>query len=198
MNDTIKVMLTGTSPLLMHNGATSDPLHPDTQYLAEAAKKRSKTMDDLLELAKREWECSIYRRNGYPHMPADNLHTCIYSAAKKFKEGPVFVGGGCRVANVQWCPGTNLPVTDMWAISQDEEDERTFVDRRSVRVGQSRVARTRCVFHEWTCAFDLLTGDEIDEDIIDRWFRTAGKVIGLGDYRLQKGGLHGAFTHVVE
>ena len=195
----LTITLTGTSPLLMHNVQASDPLHPDHGYLAEISKKRAKTEADHIELSKREWECSIYRQNNYPVMPVDNIHSMIYSSAKKFKEGPAFIGGGCRVSNPDFQFEPHGTVTEMWDWSQDPENAVNFVDRRSVKVQQNRVIRTRCIFPAWSLSFKLISHANLaDDNMLERWLELGGYTVGLCDYRPQKGGMFGTFTHEID
>ena len=74
------------------------------------------------------------------------------------------------------------------------KEQEKFVDRRSVKVGTSRVTRTRAVLPEWS--FSIAA--EHDPDVADlfhirQWAEIAGARIGLGDYRPQRGGLFGRF-----
>ena len=200
------VKLTGESPLLMHSDRSSDPLSSDARWLSEIAKKRTKSDDEVAELARREWHCSIYRSKERPFLPVDNLHSCLYAAAKRRKEGPIFAGSVIverATFHVLDAPDIEDWTCDtLWEISQNPKDERSWVDRRSVRVGQSRVQRTRAIFHKWSVDVVLLLDDSpstgaqaVDIGLLQQWLLIAGSSIGLGDYRPQKGGLFGRFTH---
>jgi hypothetical protein len=80
-----------------------------------------------------------------------------------------------------------------WAIpgprdAEALEQDANFRIVRSVRVGQSRVMRTRPIFHAWTVSVPFLVDlDMIDfvelADIAGR----AGSYVGLGDHRGQGG-----------
>ena len=202
---TINIKLNGISPMLMHSDRASDPLSTDAQWLSEIAKKRQKSEDDIMELARREWHCSMYRSGGRPVMPIDNLHACIYAAAKRRKEGPVFAGNTivekCSLLVLD-APEGDWNFETLWEISQDPEDERSWVDRRSVRVGTSRVQRTRAVFRAWAVEATVLFEDSpvtgkasVDIGHLEVWLKIAGANIGLGDFRPQKGGVFGRFEH---
>lgn len=187
---TVKFKFVGKTPLLMHSPATIDPTSVDALWLSELSKKRSKTQDDLIELSRREWHVNAYRQGASVYYPIDNIHSCLYAAAKRFKEGPVFVGNFV----IQSCHFEHDMPDDMdkaWEISMDPKDERSWVDKRPVKVGMSRLIRTRPVFHEWTMNVEFMT--RVDEGLTERWLNTAGTSIGLGDYRPQKGGLFGQF-----
>ena len=184
----LKIECTGISPLLMHSDRSSDPLSREAQWLSEISGKRGKTEADLIELARREFHCSLYLDPaGRPTVPVDNVHSCFYAAAKRRKEGPMF-SGSLTVSSVRFAyEGPDEPDA-LW------EAQERFVDRRSVKVGTSRVIRTRAIFPEWS----LEIAAEHDPDVADlfnirQWAEIAGTRIGLGDYRPQRGGLFGRF-----
>ena len=185
---TIRIECKGVSPLLMHSDRASDPLSRDAQWLSEITGKRKKTETDIIELARREFHCSLYLDTaGRPTIPIDNVHSCLYAAAKRRKEGPLF-SGSFTVSSVNFdYDGPDEPDA-LW------EQQDTFVDRRSVKVGTSRVIRTRAIFPVWSLKVEA----EHDPDVADffnikLWAEIAGTRIGLGDYRPQRGGLFGRF-----
>lgn len=178
----------GISPLLMHSDRSSDPLSKEAQWLGELSGKRRKTEADIVELARREFHTSLYLDPaGRPTIPIDNVHSCLYGAARRRKEGPRF-SGSFTVRNVRFeYEGPDEPDA-LW------ERQETFVDRRSVKVGTSRVIRTRAIFPAWS----LEVTAEHDPEVADIFnirqrAEIAGTRIGLGDYRPQRGGLFGRF-----
>ena len=59
-----------------------------------------------------------------------------------------------------------------------------FFDQRSVKIGTSKVTRTRPRFTNWTIECDLvLQADIIDEATFRQSVENAGMMTGLGDYR---------------
>ena len=115
------------------------------------------------------------------------MHSCLYAAAKRRKEGPLF-SGSFTVSNVWFDYEGPVEPDALWG------QQEKFVDRRSVKVGTSRVIRTRAIFPEWS----LEVTAEHDPDVADlfnvrQWAKIAGARIGLGDYRPQRGGLFGRF-----
>lgn len=63
-----------------------------------------------------------------------------------------------------------------------------------VRVGQSRVLRTRAKFDQWACEFVVETDPElVDQTQLSTWLDIAGRRIGLGDWRPHKSGTYGRF-----
>ncbi len=185
---TIEIECTGISPLLMHSDRASDPLSKEARWLSELAGKRRKTEADIVELARREFHSSLYLdAAGRPTIPIDNVHSCIYAAAKRRKEGPAF-SGSFTVTSVRFeYDGPDDPDA-LW------EQPDNFVDRRSVKVGMSRVIRTRAIFPKWSLAVTAEHDPEVaDLFNIGQWAQIAGTRIGLGDYRPQRGGLFGRF-----
>ena len=90
---TIRIECRSVSPLLMHSDRASDPLSRDAKWLSEISGKRKKTETDIMELARREFHCSLYLDiAGRPTIPIDNVHSCLYAAARRRKEGPLFSG----------------------------------------------------------------------------------------------------------
>ena len=141
---TLHIECTGISPLLMHSDRASDPLSREARWLSEVSGKRGKTEADLVELARREFHCSLYLDPaGRPTIPIDNVHSCLYAAAKRRKEGPMF-SGSFTVSSARFeYEGPEDPDA-LWT------EQEKFVDRRSVKVGTSRVIRTRAGFSEWS------------------------------------------------
>ena len=137
---TIRIECRSVSPLLMHSDRASDPLSRDAKWLSEISGKRKKTETDIMELARREFHCSLYLDiAGRPTIPIDNVHSCLYAAARRRKEGPLF-SGSFTVSSVKLdYDGPDEPDA-LW------EQQDTFVDRRSVKVATSRVIRTRAIF----------------------------------------------------
>ena len=185
---TLIIGCTGVSPLLMHSDRAADPLSREAQWLNELSAKRRKTEAEIIELARREFHCSLYLDpGGRPTIPIDNVHSCLYAAARRRKEGPLF-SGSLTVSSVRFrYEGPDDPDA-LW------ENQEQFVDRRSVKVGTSRVIRTRAIFPVWS----LDVTAEHDPEVADLfnirlWAEIAGARIGLGDYRPQRGGLFGRF-----
>ena len=185
---TLQIECKGVSPLLMNSDRAADPLSKEAQWLNELSGRRQKTETEIVELARRQFHCSLYLDPvGRPTVPIDNVHSCLYAAAKRRKEGPMF-SGSLTVSGVRFdYDGPDDPDA-LWAAQE------TFVDRRSVRVGTSRVIRTRAIFPTWSLTVTVEHDPEVaDLFNIRQWVEIAGTRIGLGDYRPQRGGLFGRF-----
>ena len=160
----------------------------EARWLSEITGKRNKTEADIMELARREFLCSLYLGlDGRPTIPVDNVHSCFYAAAKRRREGPLFVGSFTITAVSFDYEGPDDPEA-LW------EEQDTFVDRRTVKVRTSRIIRTRGIFPNWSLGIKAEHDPEVaDVFQISRWAEIAGRHIGLCDYRPQRGGLFGRF-----
>lgn len=185
-----RITITGTAPMLMHNGRLADPLDPATRALKALTAKRKKTDDDLIDIARAEFLGGLYIDPDVgPYVPGENIERAILDAAKLTKNGMNVKRGlfietdvnpiayhGPRTAEALW------------------EDEN-FRLIRTVRNQQNRVSRCRPMFTDWRTSAE----GTLDESVLD--FRTltaivesAGLYIGLGDWRPR----YGRFTADLE
>lgn len=88
-------------------------------------------------------------------------------------------------------------ITEPFALIEDEggkQMKKYTIDRRPVVIGKSRVLRCRPCFPKWQMKIAL----EIDTAILSKGnvkesLALAGRIIGIGDYRPEKGGGFGRF-----
>jgi hypothetical protein len=174
----LKVKITGVKPLLMHNERLADPLDSYTLALAEVSKKRTKTQDDHRELSWREFEGSLYCDDKIgPYLPDTWIRASIISGAKKEKMGKTFTAGIVILDQKN-------PLIYKGPRTPRELYDGKFYDRRCVGVNNSKTARTRPCFREWSCEFTLMFEETlIDRANIDRALARAGQLEGIGDYR---------------
>jgi hypothetical protein len=185
------------SPLLMHNERLADPLDPYARWMAELSGKRKKTERDHEELGRREFIGGGYWLHDDgpgtnptgPCVPTWNIIRCLQAGATRFKLGKQVVRG-------------LVPVTDVTPLVYDGPDDAdalwrsaSFVSRKGVGVGQSKVIRTRPSFTDWQVDAEL----ELDLTILDpatvaSIAVSAGLYEGLGDNRPR----HGRFLGSVE
>lgn len=177
------IEITGVSPLLVHSARLSDPLDPATKAMAKVSGKRQKTDDDHAELGKLEHAGSLYfdEREG-PFVPGQNIEACLFRAASKTKLMSALKTALLipEMVNPLIYRGPRT-IDGLWA-------DKAFVHRASVKVGTSRVIRTRPVFASWalTVAGSLDT-EVVDPDQFAQIVETAGRLIGLGDWRPRYG-----------
>jgi hypothetical protein len=179
-------------PLLTHNERLASPLDPIAKAMKAISSKRMKTEDDLNELARLEFEGGLYETgSGKVGIPAWNVFRSLQDGAKLNRLGKA-VERGLTILSPDIVPLThNGPdtATKMWA-------EGLF-DQRSVKVGTSKVTRTRPVFKKWATSVQFLVDLEvIDMDLLRMVADRAGLVAGLGDYRPRFGRYEAIITEL--
>ena len=191
---TIKICLQGVSPLLCHNGQTADPRNTYAKAMKAVSSKRKKTDADLDELARLEWLAGLYRSGAELVIPDYVLESTMIGGAKKSKRGPQAKCGMFFTEHaVLNFIGKPAEINDQTLAEMFESGD--FTHTIGVRVGMSKVMRTRPIFRNWSCEAlvqydpDVLNKRDIEEIAID-----AGKLVGLGDWRPK----HGRFDCAIE
>lgn len=165
--------------MLMHSARLSDPLDPATKALAKVTGKRKKTEDDHAEAGRLEHAGGLYiDADRGPYVPGQNVEAVLFRAASRFK-----LMSALRAAML--IPGTVHPL--IYRGPRDAEGlwtDKAFVHRASVKVGTSRVIRTRPIFAKWQVEVSgELNTDEIDPERFEQIADVAGRLVGLGDWR---------------
>lgn len=193
----MKVELTGTSPLIQHNIRLADPLDPITREIKKFTAKGSKMTDDeRFIIRKLEWFGGLYMNTekeviddgaievesgARVMMPSENLESMIVDAAKKSRKGPKAKAGVLVDNDVALAYAGPRDINKLY-----DAGAHAFV--RAVRVQSARTIRTRPYFRQWSLEFEvtfderLLSGSELQE-----WIETAGRIVGLGDWRPKYG-----------
>lgn len=194
-----RITLKGLDPgLLVHNGyAVVDIDSPEKLEIEQITKKRGsdRTAADVVRL--RELEClrGFYTdEEGFPTLPGEMLRAVIEEAARKTKQGPAVREGLIVLPDIEFDPGEALrgiPCTQL-ATRKDVQ--------HIAKVNVQRSATTRCrpLFRDWHVAFTAdVYEDLVDEAMLRQWLHTAGRRIGIGDWRPGKsGGVFGRFEVV--
>lgn len=172
------VVIQGISPLLMHNGQTADPLNRFSKQMKEITKKPKRTEEDYAELSKIEWHAGLYvNKDGDLIIPSTLIEASIQDGAKKSKLGKAFKSAVFVNDDAKLDIGTKKKAAELWGDDQ-------YRDVRGVRVGQSRVMRTRPIFNQWKCSFTVYFDDQqVDLSQVERAIEDAGTKAGLGDFR---------------
>lgn len=181
---TLKVRLTGASPLLLHNGQTANPLNVYAKQLKAVSSKRNKTEEDFAALAKIEFLAGLYTDSkGAYTLPGHNLEAALLEGARKNKNGRQVQGGAFVVNDPKLTfPGSEKKPEDLW-----EGQEHALMV--SVRVQKNRVMRCRPLIPTgWTCVVEMKYDPAILEEpaILQAW-ETAGLERGIGDWRPKYG-----------
>jgi hypothetical protein len=189
---TVQVLATGTKALLMHNSRLANPMNEHSKKMAALTGKRGKTDDDRETLARVEFEGSMYFDPEIgPYVPASSVFRCLVDGARLSKLGK-HIERGVTLSDIQFPLLYNGPrdIDGLWNGGNPQ-----FVDQQVARVGTQKVVRTRPIFREWAFEFGAMLDPEvIDFEQFQQAARQAGKMCGLGDYRM----FYGRFDVVVK
>lgn len=167
------------SALLTHNERLADPGDAIAKQMKVISSKRVKSEDDHAELARLEYLGGLYLTDdGKPGIPAWNVFRSFQEGAKLNKLGRQversIVMTGADIVPIQ-CPGIGTP---------EKMYKAGHYDRRSVKVGTSKVMRTRPRFTDWTVTVELFLDTELlDYETFAMVAQNAGQMVGIGDYR---------------
>ena len=143
--------------------------------------KRSKTEADHEELARLEFQGSLYMGDDGPVLPAHVLEAAIIAGAKKSKDGPraktgVFVSNNARLEY-----DGPRDREGLWA----DDDFRLVAP---VVISRSRIMRTRPLFKDWSAKVEIIFQPDIcDKQDVVKWCEAAGYLVGLCDWRPRYG-----------
>jgi hypothetical protein len=195
---TVQIRFQGVSPLLCHNGQTADPRNTYAKAMKAVSSKRKKTDADYDEMARLEWLAGLYRIDGDIVIPDYVIESTIIGGAKKSKRGPQAKCGlfFTEHASLQF-DGKPDEITDETLAEMFASGK--FTHTIGVKVGMSKVMRTRPIFRNWslsaTCQFDP---DVLNQRDIEEIASDAGKLVGLGDWRPKHGRFNAEVVPVVE
>lgn len=179
----VRINIQGTCPLLMHNIRLADPLDPIAKAMKAVSGKRKKTDDDLLQLARLEFEGGLYLSPTVgPYIPGVNIEKAIQTGAKITKQGKQVERGLFVTDNeVPLLYKGPRTVDELWA-------DANFRSSMAVKVGQARVMRTRPIFNEWALEAEAnVDPGLLDIDNLQAILSDAGAMAGIGDYRPRYG-----------
>jgi hypothetical protein len=181
----VRMTATGTRPLLIHNVRLASPLNAYAKRLKALNGKRNKTDEDRLEVARVEFEGSLYHNAEIgPYIPGPNVFRSLIGGGRLTKAGK-------RIERGVLLDEVEIPliyrgprdVDGLWGGGESD-----FVDVRTVVVMRSKVDRCRPIFRDWKFEVDLtLDPSAIDLDEFVQVAKNAGAMEGIGDYRLMYG-----------
>jgi hypothetical protein len=177
----LSVTLTGTHPMLMHNGRLANPIDPWTRQLKALTSKRKKTDEDILQIAQVEARAGCWETvDGMLGIPSAAVWRCFYDASKQFKLGTTVKKSFYfdDVVEPLTVAGSQISATDFVADFDN-------VDYRTIKVQTSRVMRARPkvpVGWQTTHHFELFD-DVLDKRDLVNVMDSAGRLYGLGDWR---------------
>lgn len=186
------IKIIGESPLLQSCDRLADPLDPATiaHKKLTSIRGKSKTDDIIKDIARSQYINGIYWQDKLGVVvPTVNIKKCMESGAKmtrngdKIRKGVMFFD-----ENIKLDYGKNLNKNQLW------ESGNTYLDKRSVVVGQAKVMCYRAKFPDWSLTFEVTYDpDIIEEQWILNYLNAAGAYIGLGGFRPEKNGMFGRF-----
>jgi hypothetical protein len=179
MANSITFTIEGIAPLLMHNGQLANPLNPFVKKMKALTSQRKKTDEVHAELSELEFRGGLYFSNeGVVGIPSEVIESCLIEGAKKSKLGKQFKSAIAVMENSPLDYGEKLTVDQLW------ERNEEFADVRGVKVGTSRVMRTRPIFRNWRLEFEVsYNADLVNPEQIQLAVSDAGTQVGLCDYR---------------
>lgn len=190
----VRLIATGTRPLMMHNIRLASPLDPYTKKLKTLNGKPSnkRTDEERMEMARVEFEAGLYHSEEIgPFVPASWVFKNLIEGARLTKAGKK-IERGVMVESMEHALIYRGPrdVAGLWG-----DGSSTYVDIRTAKVGMARIDRCRPIFREWSFEADLYVDSSIiDVDELVEVATNAGNLIGIGDYRM----LYGRFAAKIE
>lgn len=186
----LSVKIKSNGPMLMNGDKLADPLHPATKAHKVLTSKRTKTDEDLEAIAHSKYiHAFYYNEEAGIHLPTMNIRKSLVEGARLNKQGKNIERGVVFLDH--FAPlsfeGPDNPQA-LW-------DHGGFMDARTVVVRRNRVMTYRPMFREWSVEEVNVIFDPnvINEDDLLRSWTNAGMMIGIGDYRPDKGGIFGRY-----
>jgi hypothetical protein len=174
--------LSGDS-LIMHNGQTADPLNSFSKAMKEISVKRKKTDADYEAMANIEYQAGLYLNNkGQVIVPSRVLESVLVEGAKKSKEGKLALSGMfVDTDGILEYDGGAMTLKQL----MESPEHRICV---AVRIGMSKVMRTRPHFKNWRTTFKVSINEQVaNQEQLKRWLEDAGSYVGIGDWRPRHG-----------
>jgi hypothetical protein len=184
----VNVILTGGTPLVMHNVRLADKLDEFAHQIALInAKKSKKTDADDAAIAELEWRGGIY------HDPEIGVYVPTWNVVKCFNQAATVTRRGKDVYRAFLFETDKLRLghdgpADIEALRARPE----YRWRTSVGIGRSTVTRIRPIFRKWSLTLaGTLLEDVMDPEDFRDIVQLAGRSEGLGDARIMG---YGRFT----
>lgn len=175
----VRLTLTGSTPLVMHNVQLADKENHWAKLIAQITGKRKKTPADDFEVGHLEFLGSLYWESDIGlHIPTWNIIACFGQAATVFRLGK---------AVFQAVAPTTDRVPLIYEGPRDPEklwERPEFRFRKSVGVQRAKVTRVRPIFRKWALELDLALEESVlDPEDFSRVVTLAGRSQGLLDAR---------------
>ena len=188
-----EIVVEGTSPIIPHSteGMLKSPLTAERGEII--SKKKHITASDESRLAQIETELGIYwdETGVIPTIPCTVFRASLLNGAKKYKEGGDVREGTAAMSSIFRYDSEKYGETK-------EELVNSAQFASVVVVSGKKIIITRPKFDTpWSATFILEVDLElVDKNKMERWVDTAGRRVGMCDWRPQKSGIYGRFQLV--
>jgi len=173
MMNKLKIKIEGISPLLMHRFPLGD------KDEKSKAKNLKQTQDDVESYLYKDGEGNLAQ-------PSTHLIGSLKKAGAKFQ---IPGQGKLTFKNLM---GSGAVIIDPDMIPH--KHQKWEIDRRPVVVNRSRIVRSRPLLKKWELSFIMeYDKDEVSKEVIKELLDYAGRRVGIGDFRPEKGGSFGRF-----
>lgn len=175
--------LTGMSPLLQNNPASF--IGGDEDAGLKVGKKQ---YDDDEETSRRLY----HDPDGLCCHPSEAIIKAMVRAVTGKKFGKITATSAIK---------GSVFIAEPFAIIEDMEGKPTTkytIDKRPVVIGKARISRCRPCWPKWRMRVPLEVDVSIlsPQNVLDS-LALAGRIVGIGDYRPEKGGGFGRFTAAI-
>ncbi len=181
--DSVKLHIVGTTPMLMHRfskKAQRELLFPSGRKNA-AEKAESLKHDPLNEFREAVYLNRDSSRPAAVHIPSNAFSTAMASAALDIP--------GATKAQIMRLVSVDTMQIDLFGIPK-----MAMHMVRSSDMNRTPDVRTRPCFEEWACEVEIgFVTTMLKPAQIANLVAAAGMIVGIGDWRPQKGGLFGKF-----
>ena len=182
----VEVEIEGTTPLLQHR-MNEETLHG----LLGSKAKKTKVVEELTP--RQIAEKAVYRDKTGCYIPAEYVVGAFRFAASDFKESNKTRRSMKTVAAAIFRPNDGvihlLDLSDK-PLTEFEVDIRKATNHAS----KAAVAVCRPRFDRWKCRFMVTIDDSmITSALAQQIFEESGKRVGIGSFRVAKGGVFGQF-----
>lgn len=163
----VEIIIEGTAPILFH------------RWNCESVESKSKAKKGSAEKKSDDVESYVYRNDkGELCIPGEYLRGSIVGAAK-FKQDP----RSPRKSAADLFKACVISLTPLASLGVKEWD---FMDKRRVVIQRNAITRNRPAMAEgWKATFILQVQlpEYVDQAMLNETVQSAGKLIGLGDFR---------------
>lgn len=180
----LKATIRGTTALCMHCAQAVDPMckHPSYKAFKKLSGKRMKTDEDHLEMAKLEWELSLYVNvDGKLYLPGQGIEAALKDMAKARKLGKKFNAFVQVDDAVLKFPDADKSLEELWA------SEKYYI-RSKMRVGTASIMRTTPRFNLWSADLSItFRTSQVDEETVLSVLADCGALNGMFEFRPRYG-----------